>query len=66
MTNTQTDTRPTGDQALLGPVGDVLALVRRAKTEAKVSQRALVDRVTITASGPDIAAVRAVDRRAWN
>ena len=38
-----------GDPAILGPVGEVLAQVRRAKTERKVSQRAAVERVVVTA-----------------
>jgi len=48
-----------GDAAILDPVCEALALVRRAKTEAKVSQRAPVDRIVITATGPEIAAIRA-------
>ncbi|QQS23918.1 MAG: valine--tRNA ligase [Actinomycetota bacterium] len=41
-----------GDAAALDPVCDVLTLVRRAKTEAKLSQRAGVERVLV--SGPDV------------
>jgi len=37
-----------GDPSILEPVGEVLAQVRRAKTERKVSQRAVVDHVLIT------------------
>lgn len=38
-----------GDPALLDPVCEALALVRRVKTEAKVSQRAEVSRAVVTA-----------------
>ncbi|MFK8024283.1 MAG: valine--tRNA ligase [Ilumatobacter sp.] len=38
-----------GEAALIDPVMDALQLVRRAKSEAKVSQRAEVERVTIAA-----------------
>ena len=37
-----------GEAELLDPVLEVLALVRRSKTEAKVSQRAAVANLTIT------------------
>ena len=36
-----------GDPALLDPILEVLTLVRRSKTEAKVSQRAVVESVTV-------------------
>ncbi len=36
-----------GEPALLDPIGEVLAQVRRAKTEAKVSQRAAVSTLTV-------------------
>ena len=38
-----------GDPALIDPTLDALTLVRRAKSEAKVSQRAAVDMLTISA-----------------
>ena len=37
-----------GDSELLSPILDALAQVRRAKTEAKVSQRAVVESATIS------------------
>ena len=37
----------TGDVSLLAPVSEVLAVVRRAKTEAKLSQRATVDELIV-------------------
>jgi valyl-tRNA synthetase len=40
-----------GDAALLDPVVEIMTLVRRAKTEAKVSQRA--DVATLTVSAPE-------------
>ena len=48
----------TGDQAALDAVCEVLAQVRRAKTEAKVSQRAAVDRVAVTAPTDVLARLR--------
>jgi valyl-tRNA synthetase len=50
---------PAGDGALLDLVLDVLAHVRRAKTEAKVTQRAGVALVTITAPAAAHAALQA-------
>ena len=44
---------------MIDPVCGVLALVRRAKTEAKVSQRAAVERVVVHAPHDALAAVRA-------
>jgi valyl-tRNA synthetase len=61
---------PTGDQlptggldaaaadAAIEPVGEVLALVRRAKTEAKLSQRAEVERLVVHGPEAALAAVR--------
>ena len=43
-----TTTNVKGDSELLSPILDALALVRRAKTEAKVSQRAVVESVIIS------------------
>ena len=44
------DDAPTaGDADLLGPVCEVLAAIRRAKTEAKVSQKAVVSLLVVTA-----------------
>jgi valyl-tRNA synthetase len=48
-----------GSPALLDPVCEVLALVRRAKTEAKVSQRAAVERAVVEGPTEYIEAVRA-------
>jgi valyl-tRNA synthetase len=42
-----------GDVSILGPVGEVLGVVRRAKTEAKLSQRAAVEALTV--EGPRVA-----------
>ncbi len=41
----------------LGPIGEVLAQVRRAKTEGKVSQRAVVEHVVITSSSDSCSAI---------
>jgi valyl-tRNA synthetase len=46
-----------GDDALLAPVCEVLQQVRRAKTEAKVSQRHGVTAVTVVGGADDIAHV---------
>lgn len=43
----------------LGQVGEVLGRVRRAKTEAKVSQRSAVSRLAVTAPAVTLDAVRA-------
>ncbi|MEM9041457.1 MAG: valine--tRNA ligase [Actinomycetota bacterium] len=48
-----------GDESLLDPVVEVLTLVRRAKSEAKVSQRAAVDQVTVSAADGAGAAIEA-------
>ncbi|MEO7369568.1 MAG: class I tRNA ligase family protein, partial [Ilumatobacteraceae bacterium] len=48
-----------GDVSLLDPVSEVLAAVRRAKTEAKLSQRATVDRLTIEGPAVTLAALEA-------
>ncbi len=45
------------DDGLLDAPLQVLSLVRRAKTEAKVSQKAVVDTLVITASDAEIAAI---------
>jgi len=42
-----TTTNAGGDAALLDPILEALTLVRRSKTEAKVSQRAVVESVTV-------------------
>jgi valyl-tRNA synthetase len=46
-----------GDPAVLDPICEVLAQVRRAKTEAKVSQRAAVERVEVRGPAAALAAV---------
>ena len=48
-----------GDAAMLAPVSEVLAIVRRAKTEAKLSQRATVDELILTGPLEALAAVEA-------
>jgi valyl-tRNA synthetase len=48
-----------GDAAMLAPVSEVLAIVRRAKTEAKLSQRATVDELVLTGPAEALAAVEA-------
>ncbi|WP_203579581.1 valine--tRNA ligase [Microbacterium hibisci] len=47
-----------GDPAVLGVVGEALIGIRRAKTEAKVSQKAAVSHVMIAAPADAIAALR--------
>ena len=48
-----------GDVSLLAPVSEVLAVVRRAKTEAKLSQRAAVDELTVEGPPEVLAAIEA-------
>ena len=48
-----------GDVSMLIPVSEVLAAVRRAKTEAKLSQRAAVDELIIEGSPSALAAIDA-------
>ena len=52
----------TGDASLIDPVIDTLAHIRRAKTEAKRSQKAPVERLVITAPAVLHAAIAAGDR----
>ena len=47
------------DDAFIEAVGGTIALIRRAKTEAKVSQRVAVERAVISGRSEIIAAVRA-------
>ncbi len=47
------------DDGLLDTPLQVLSLVRRAKTEAKVSQKAFVETLTIVGSDADVAAIHA-------
>jgi valyl-tRNA synthetase len=49
--------RGVGADEVLDAVGEVLAQVRRTKTEAKVSQRAAVQRVEVAATEPFLAAL---------
>ena len=44
---------------MLGPVSEVLAIVRRAKTEAKLSQRASVDELLVSGPPEAVAAIEA-------
>ncbi len=48
----------TGDTSILSATSDVLTAVRRAKSDAKASMRAEVERVSITADAGAIAALR--------
>ena len=48
-----------GDASLLGPVSEVLATVRRAKTESKLSQRATVDELVVNGPPAALAAIEA-------
>ncbi|MEP7114241.1 MAG: class I tRNA ligase family protein, partial [Ilumatobacteraceae bacterium] len=51
--------RSLGDVSLLAPVSEVLAVVRRAKTEAKLSQRAAVDELTVEGPSTTLLAIEA-------
>jgi valyl-tRNA synthetase len=46
------------DDTVINAIGDTLALIRRAKTEAKVSQRAVVTHATVTATPEQIEIIR--------
>jgi valyl-tRNA synthetase len=48
-----------GDVSMLAPVSEVLASVRRAKTEAKLSQRAAVEELIVDGPPQALAAVEA-------
>jgi len=48
-----------GDAQLLSPILEVLSLVRRSKTEAKVSQRAVVESLTVSVPSDQRAALDA-------
>jgi valyl-tRNA synthetase len=48
-----------GDVSMLAPVSEVLGTVRRAKTEAKLSQRAVVDALTVEGPATALAAIEA-------
>jgi len=48
-----------GDAAMLEPVGEVLAAIRRAKTEAKASQKAAVSVAVVSAPADVLAMVQA-------
>lgn len=48
-----------GDARLLSIVGDALVGLRRAKTDAKASQRTIIEQATISASSDDIALLSA-------
>jgi valyl-tRNA synthetase len=50
---------PAAADRAIDPVGEVLALVRRAKTEAKLSQRATVDRLVVSAPADARSAIEA-------
>ncbi|CAB4722071.1 unannotated protein [freshwater metagenome] len=41
---------PVGDSAILDPIGDILSQVRRAKTDAKTSQKTAVTEATVSAT----------------
>ena len=49
------------DDSMLAPVGDVLAAIRRAKTEAKASQKAAVSVAVVSGPAEVLTAVRAAE-----
>jgi valyl-tRNA synthetase len=53
-----TDDIPALDDSVITSICDTLALIRRAKTEAKVSQRAVVTHAKVTATPEQIAIIR--------
>jgi valyl-tRNA synthetase len=50
-----------GDGAVLAPISETLAQIRRAKTEAKSSQKTPVASAVVTASATDLVAIRAAE-----
>jgi valyl-tRNA synthetase len=46
---------------MLTPVGEVLAAIRRTKTEAKVSQKAIVSQLVVSAPAATQALVKAAE-----
>jgi valyl-tRNA synthetase len=50
-----------GDTSMLQPVGEVLAAIRRAKSEAKASQKAVVELAVVEAPAEVLAMVRAAE-----
>ena len=50
-----------GDAAVLAPISETLAQIRRAKTEAKSSQKTPVASAVVTASASDLAAIRSAE-----
>ncbi|MBM3799679.1 MAG: valine--tRNA ligase [Actinobacteria bacterium] len=50
-----------GDSAVLTPISETLAQIRRAKTEAKSSQKTAVAAAVVTASTADLAAIRSAE-----
>jgi valyl-tRNA synthetase len=57
--DTQALTAIGGDASLLAPVSEVLGAIRRAKTEAKLSQRATVEELTVEGPADALAAIEA-------
>jgi valyl-tRNA synthetase len=53
---TEGELGPIGDSAILDPIGEILSQVRRAKTDAKTSQKTAVTEATISASESVLAA----------
>jgi valyl-tRNA synthetase len=53
---TEDELGPLGDSAILDPIGEILSQVRRAKTDAKTSQKTAVTEATISASESVLAA----------
>jgi valyl-tRNA synthetase len=54
---TRAELGSTGDVAILDPIGEVLAQIRRSKTEAKTSQKTPVALASVRASAAHVAAV---------
>jgi len=50
-----------GDSAVLAPISETLAQIRRAKTEAKSSQKTPVASAVVTASTADLTAIRSAE-----
>jgi valyl-tRNA synthetase len=53
-----TDTGTAGEASIIRPLTELLARVRRAKTESKLSQRAAVERLEVGAPGAVLDALR--------
>jgi valyl-tRNA synthetase len=71
---TRTELGNVGDESVIDAIGEVLAQIRRSKTEAKRSQKTIVAEAQVTATDAQLGAVRLAEQdlsdagsvRAWS